>query len=130
MQLTATSIESASSAERVPSLTEAFRKSQIASARRCLEFVAYIRSEVPELTRRGTWALKQTWDARQSNLEGQDAYHLGRADLCVKVYKRANAVARGKSGLSKRVQENKLEATMLILKSDWGRLAASLGRIR
>jgi hypothetical protein len=37
MQLTATSMESLSSAVRVPSVVEAERKSQMASARRCLE---------------------------------------------------------------------------------------------
>lgn len=44
MQLTATSMESRSSAVRVPSLVEAERKSQMASARRCLEvcWAAYI----------------------------------------------------------------------------------------
>ena len=39
MQLTATSIESLSSACRVPSVNDEDRKSQIASARRCLEVV-------------------------------------------------------------------------------------------
>lgn len=40
MQLTATSMDSCSSAGRVPSVTEEDRKSQIASARRCLDVVA------------------------------------------------------------------------------------------
>lgn len=37
MQLMATSMESLSSAVRVPSVVEVVRKSQMASARRCLE---------------------------------------------------------------------------------------------
>lgn len=45
MQLTATSMESWSSAARVPSVTEVERKSQMASARRCLEGLAYRKSE-------------------------------------------------------------------------------------
>lgn len=40
IQLTATSIDSWSSAGSVPSVTEVDRKSQIASARRCLDVVA------------------------------------------------------------------------------------------
>ena len=40
MQLIATSIESWSSAGRVPSVTDVDRKSQIASARRCFDVVA------------------------------------------------------------------------------------------
>jgi len=40
MQLMATSIESFSSAWRVPSVSELERKSQMASARRCLGVVA------------------------------------------------------------------------------------------
>lgn len=40
MQLMATSMESWSSAGSVPSVTEVDRKSQIASARRCLDVVA------------------------------------------------------------------------------------------
>jgi hypothetical protein len=40
MQLIATSMLSLSSAWRVPSVSEVLRKSQIASARRCLDVVA------------------------------------------------------------------------------------------
>lgn len=41
MQLTATSMDSWSSAGSVPSVTELVRKSQMASARRCLDVVVW-----------------------------------------------------------------------------------------
>lgn len=59
MQLTATSTESWSSAERVPSVTEVVKKSQMASARRCLEGEDYMYTilSAAALQQKGiTWA--------------------------------------------------------------------------